>query len=111
MEVGPTQPSASGRDELGAAGHALDLLAAQELVELLDARVCRVAGNLLDAEVRVRDARDLWEMRDREHLGSLGEALQRGGDRVRRHAADPGVDLVEHEGLAAGHRCECERDA
>ena len=47
------------RDELRAARHALDLLAPEEVVELLDARVRGVAGDLLDPEVRVRDRGDL----------------------------------------------------
>ena len=105
------QPSASVRDELRAARHPLDLLATEQIVELLDARVRGVAGHLLDPEVRVRDARDLRKVRDGEHLRALGEALQRRRDRVRRHAADPRVDLVEDERLAAGHRRERERDA
>ena len=36
---------------------------------------------------------------------------QRGGDRVRGHAADAGVDLVEDERLAPGDGSERERDA
>ncbi len=41
----------------------------------------------------------------------LGEALKRGGDGMRSYAADARVDLVEHEGLTAGHDGERERDA
>ena len=100
----------SGGDELLAAEHALELLAADEVVQLLDARVRRVAGELLDAEVALRDARDLREVRDREHLRALGEALQRRRDGVRRDAADAGVDLVEDERLAARDGRERERD-
>ena len=99
------------RDELGAARHALDLLAAKELVELFDPRVRRVARDLLDAEVVVGDARDLRQVRDREHLSALGEPLQRRGDGVRGHAADAGVDLVEDERLATSNSSERESDA
>src|ERR671918_1956409 len=56
------------REELLPAEHALELLAPEDLVEHLDARVRRVARHLLDAVVALRHARDLREMRDREHL-------------------------------------------
>ena len=48
-------------------------------------------------------------MRDRQHLRLLGEALERRGHRVRSHAADTGVDLVEDERLPSRDRGECER--
>ena len=70
----------------------------------LDPRVRRVAGDLLDAEVAVGDARDLRQVRDGQHLGALREALQCRGDGVCRDASDPGVDLVEDERLPA---CDC----
>src|SRR5688572_25943801 len=97
-------------DELGAARHPLDLLAPEEIVELLDAGVRRVARHLLDSEVGIRDTRDLGKVRDRQYLRALGEPLERRGDRMGGHAADARVDLVEDEGLAAGHDGEGERD-
>ena len=59
----------------------------------------------------VGHARDLRQVRDRQHLRPLGEPLQRVGDRVRRRAADAGVDLVEHHRQPAGHGRDRERDA
>ena len=74
-------------------------------------RVCVGSpGTFSTRKCVVGDARDLREVRDREHLRPLREALERGGDRMCGHAADARVDLVEHERLAAGHRRECERD-
>ena len=70
----------------------------------------RIAGNLLHAEVPVRDGRDLREMGDRENLSPLGQALEGRRDRMRGHAADPGVDLVEHESLATRDRGQRKRD-
>src|SRR3990170_5129022 len=106
-------PSALGkrREELRAAGHALELLTTQEVVELLDPRVGRVSRDLLHSEVAIGHARDLREVRDCEHLGSFRESLQRRCHRVRSDAADPGVDLVEHESLAPGDCGQRERDA
>ena len=49
----------------------------------LDPRVRRVARHLLDAEVPLGEARDLREVRDRDHLRALGEPAQR---RRRRRA-------------------------
>ncbi len=74
-------------------------------------RVGRIAGDLLDPVVRVGDARDLWQVRDRDHLRPFGEPLQRGRDRVRGLAADARVDLVEDERLAPADRSDRERDA
>src|SRR5262249_11153666 len=54
--------------ELCAAEHPLELLAPLVAVEPLDARVGRVARHLLDAEVPVGEARDLRQVRDRDHL-------------------------------------------
>ena len=99
------------REELGAAEHALDLVAALGVVERLDARDRRVAGHLLDPEVAVGDGRDLRQMRDRHDLGALGETLERVGDGVRRRAADAGVDLVEDHRLAAADGRDRERHA
>jgi hypothetical protein len=74
-------------------------------------RVCVGSPGPLDAEVVVGDARDLRQVRDREHLSALGEPLQRRGDGVRGHAADAGVDLVEDERLATSNSSERESDA
>ena len=68
-------------------------------------------GDLLDAVVRVGDARDLRQVRDRDHLRALGEPLQRRGDGVGRLAADARVDLVEDQRLATADRGDRERDA
>ena len=46
-------------------------------------------------------ARDLGQVRDRDHLCARREPAQGVRDGVRRPAADTGVDLVEHERLAA----------
>ena len=74
-------------------------------------RVCVGSpGNLLDAEVTLRDARDLRQVRDRDHLGALAEAAQRLADRVRGLPADPGVDLVEDHRLPAADGCDRKRD-
>src|SRR4051794_34475448 len=99
-----------GRDELLAAEHSRQLVAALRLVEGLDSRVRRVAGHFLDPEVAFRDARDLGQVRDRDDLCALGEPLQRLPDRMRRAAADARVDLVEDEGLAAAYGRDGEGD-
>src|SRR5690242_17061377 len=99
------------REELGAAQHALELVAALEVVESSDRRVRRVAGDLLHAEVPLGGARDLGQVRDRDDLRAPGEPPERVGDRVRRHAADAGVDLVEDHRLPAGDGGDRERDA
>ena len=67
-------------------------------------------GTFSTRKCAVGDARDLREVRDREHLRALGEPLQRRGDRVRGHAADACVDLVEDERLAPGDGSEREGD-
>ena len=69
--------------ELLAAEHPLQLLAALALVEQLDARVRRVAGDLLDPEVAVGEARDLRQVRDRDAPVRAREAAQRLADGVR----------------------------
>ena len=56
-------------------------------------------------------ARDLRQVRDRDHLRALGEPLEHVGDRVRGDAADAGVDLVEDHRLAARDGGDRERDA
>ena len=58
----------ASREELGAAEHPLELVAALVVVEPLDPRVRRVARDLLDPEVAVGDARDLRQVRDRDDL-------------------------------------------
>ena len=64
-------------------------------------RVCVGSPGIFSTrKCAVGDARDLREMRDRQHLRALGEALERRRDGVRRDAADAGVDLVEDERLA-----------
>src|SRR5437868_10266082 len=83
--------------ELLPAEHALDLGLALVVVEPVDARVRRIAGDLLDAEVTVGDGRDLRQVRDRDDLCAFGEAAQHAADGVRGLTADAGVDLVEHE--------------
>src|SRR5215213_4904023 len=88
-------------EELAAAEHPLELVAPLGLVERLDRRVRRVARDLLDAEVAVRDARDLRQVRDRDDLRAQGEAPQRFCDRVGGRPADARVDLVEDDRLAA----------
>src|SRR5437764_7423176 len=97
-------------DELAAAEHPLKLLAPLVGAELLDPRVRRVAGHLLDAEVPVGEARDLWEVRDRHDLGPLSEPSEGRSYVVRGSAADARVDLVEDERLAAADGRDRERD-
>src|SRR5207244_3431016 len=81
------------------------------IVEEVDARGSRVAGDLLDPEVPIGNARDLRQMRDRHDLGPLGESAQRVADPVRRLAADAGVDLVEDHRLTTRHGGDRESDA
>ena len=71
----------------------------------------RVAGHLLDAEVAIGEARDLRQVRDRDHLRPPGEAAERLADRVCGLAADAGVDLVEDHRLAAADRGDRKGDA
>ena len=116
------RPARRGRErgeELLPAEHALELVAPLGVVEAVDHRLRRVARDLLDTEVRVRDARDLRQVRDRHHLHACREPLQRLGHVVGRLTADAGVDLVEDERLVAprcagtltrggcGARCAC----
>src|ERR671936_516810 len=99
-----------GGQELLAAEHTLDLLAPLRFAERFDPRVSRIAGNLLDAEMPPRAARDLGQVRDRDHLRALAQPLERLRNRVSRLAADAGVDLVEEHRLAAGDRRDRQRD-
>src|SRR5439155_1053262 len=100
-----------GGQELLAAEHALDFLPPLRFPERFDASVGRIAGQLLHAEVAIGAAGDLRQVGDRHYLGAGREPLQRLPDRVRRLTADPGVDLVEDDRLAAADRGDCERDA
>src|SRR6185437_14948818 len=68
------------REELRAAEHPLELLAPAARVQGVDARMGRVAGHLLDAEVALGGARDLGQVRDRHHLRALREPPERAGD-------------------------------
>ena len=54
----------------------------------------RVARHLLDAEVPVGEARDLRQVRDRDHLRALGEPAERAADGVRGLTADAGVEVL-----------------
>src|SRR5439155_19451664 len=105
-----TRSAAYRGKELLAAEHALELDLPRPGRELLDAGVRRVARDLLDAEMPVGERGDLRQVRDRDDLRALGEALEDAADRVCRLAADPRVDFVEDEGLAACHRRDRERD-
>jgi hypothetical protein len=77
--------------------------------------VRRVAGNLLDPEVRLGNAGDLREMGDDDELRSLGESCQGIGDGVSGLTPDARVDLVEEHGRLARRRmgdgAQSERDA
>ena len=70
----------------------------------------RIARDLVDAEVPFGDARDLRQVRDRDHLRRLGGPHERARDGVGRLAADARVELVEDERVAAGDDCDRERD-
>ena len=71
------------REKLAAAEHTLDLRTPLVVAELANTRVRRIAGHLLDAEVPLCAARDLRQVRDRDHLRVLGEPHERVGDRMR----------------------------
>src|SRR5438067_1176771 len=81
------------REALLAGEHPLERALPLLVGELGDARVSRVARHLLDPEMAVGEYRDLRQVRDRDHLRALGEALQRAADRVCGLASDAGVDL------------------
>src|SRR3979411_2387051 len=63
-----TRSAAYRGKELLPAQHPLELDLPLVGCELLDARVGRVAGNLLDAEMPVGERSDLRQVRDRDHL-------------------------------------------
>ena len=74
-------------------------------------RVCVGSpGTFSTRKCAVGDARDLRQVRDRDHLRALGEPPQRLGDGVRGRAADARVDLVEDDRLAARDGRDRERD-
>src|SRR5512146_1066546 len=93
--------STDAREELLAAQHPLDLLAALLLAESRDARMSGVASDLLDAEVAVGERRNLRQVGDRDHLRPLCQPTERTADGVGGLAADARIDLVEHHRLAA----------
>ena len=74
--------------ELLSAEHPLELRLPLLVAELLDSRVRRVAGRLLDPEVTVGERGDLRQVRDRHDLSVLGEPPEQSADGVRRLAAD-----------------------
>ena len=79
--------------------------------QMVDGRVRRVARHLLHAEMAVREARDLREVSDGDHLRALGQPLQRAADGMRGLAADACVDLVEDHRVAASDGGDRERDS
>src|SRR5215208_5697682 len=83
-----------GREELRAAEHPLELLLLIGVRKRLDACVGAVARDLLDAKMRLGGARDLWQVRDRQHLGPLGDPTEGLRDSVGGSAPNTGVDLV-----------------
>src|SRR6185503_20181012 len=97
--------------ELLSAEHPLELCLPLVVAELLDSRVRRVAGRLLDAEVAVGEGGDLGQVRDGHDLSVLGKTPEQSADGVRRLAADPGVDLVEDERLSPRDGRDGERDS
>src|SRR5579859_101347 len=108
--AGSTRLAANRGKELLSAEHALELGLPLLVAELLDARVRRVAGRLLDPEVAVRERSDLGKMRDRHHLSMLGEPPQQSADGMRGLAADPRVDLVEYQRVPTGDGRDGQRD-
>src|SRR5260370_3633550 len=82
-----------------AAQHARDLRhALLGIIESPDARARMAAGVLFpDEEVRRREARDLWKMRDADDLVSGCQLLQLSADDLRHPPATAGVDLVEYQ--------------
>src|SRR5262252_2289436 len=102
--------AADRREEVTPAQHPLELLLPLGAVEGRDPRVRRVTGNLLDPEVAFGQPRDLREVSDRDHLRALGGTRERAPDGVRGLAADPRVELVEDQRVAAGDDGDRERD-
>src|SRR2546422_923028 len=89
--------------ELLSAEHPLELGLPLVVAELLDSRVRRVAGRLLDPEVAIRERGDLRKVRDGHDLSVFREPPEQRADGVCRVAADPCVDLIEDERVAPGH--------
>src|SRR3954451_9096319 len=81
--------------ELLSAEHPLELDLPLIVAELLDSRVRRVAGRLLDPEVAIRERGDLRQVRDGHHLSVFREPPEQRANGVCRLAADPRVDLIE----------------
>src|SRR5438874_2361478 len=96
--------------ELLSAEHPLELGFPGVVAELLDSRVRRVARRLLHPKVAIRERGDLRKVRDGHDLSVLRESPEQRADGVCRLAADPRVDLVEHERVAAGHDRDGQRD-
>src|SRR5438094_132194 len=80
------------------------------VAELLDSRVRRVAGRLLDPEVAIRERGDLRKVRDGHDLSVFREPPEQRANGVCRLAADPRVDLIEDERVAPGHGRDGQRD-
>src|SRR5262249_50181976 len=106
-----TLGSADRGEEVPTAEHSLQLALPFVAFQLLDLRVRRVAGNLLDAEMPLGEAGDLRKVSDRDHLRAHGGAGERTADGVRGFAADARVELVEDERVAARDHGDRERDA
>src|SRR5262249_61387165 len=107
--AGRTRLAAYRGKELLSAEHPLELGLPLLLAELLDPGVRRVARGLLDPEMAIGERGDLRQVRDRHHLGMLGETPEQSPHRVGGLAADSGVDLLEHERLPPGDGRNCER--
>src|SRR5205823_8309273 len=78
-----TRSAANRGKELLPAEHALELGLSLFGCELLDARVGRVAWDLLNPEVPVGEGGDLRQVRDRDHLRALGEPLKNASHGIR----------------------------
>ena len=75
--------------------------AASFVMEMLDGRDRTPPANfLLDTELRGRMDGNLRQVRNAEHLETLGQRLQPGADHVRDAPPDSRVDLVEDQRLA-----------
>src|SRR3954454_284365 len=96
--------------ELPSAEHPLELGLPLVVAELLDPRVRPVARRLLDPKVAIRERGDLRKVRDGHDLSVLRESPEQRSDGMRRLAADPRVDLVEHERVAACDGRDGQRD-
>ena len=73
-----------------------------------------VAHRLGDRDLDVGGGRHLGEVRHHEHLMRPAQLGERIADRLRRRAADAGIDLVEHQraaGSCTARRLETARVA